>query len=520
MKKIPFISYLLFLACVIILFACEKYELKQDSDFFSPALKPFYHGVASGDPMSDRVIIWTKVTPDYNKDVTVKWAVATDKTFNNVINFGTVKATEDNDFIIHVDVKELQENTKYFYRFEALNKKSIIGKTRTVPKNNVDSLKFAVAVCSNYEFGYFNAYARIADREDLNAVIHLGDYIYEYPSTKYGSTTLDTTYGRFVIPENELLDLDDYRLRYAHYRLDKDLMRVHQNHPFIVIWDDHEIANDAYVDGAENHQPDVDGDWNERKAAARKAYFEWFPIRGKKVYRKFNYGNLADLIMLDERIEGRTKQLEMSDPNLGDSSRTILGKKQYFWLAEQLLNSKARWKLLGNQVIFSRWNVKRNHRGMYKFKDKWSGYPFERNNLLKFLKNNEIDNVVFLSGDFHSTMAFDVTDAVLQKDKNKRAKPKALATEVVTPSLNSANFDFYHPPDSVKVFENMYLNDPKNTHLKYLDLTNHGYLLVTLTEAEFRSDWYFVDRLDTISQTEYLANTLYVKNKENRLITK
>ncbi len=520
MQRIPFIFFLLFISCVKILFASEKYKLKEDSTFFSPALKPFYHGVASGDPLSDRIIIWTKVTPKYNDDVAVKWEIATDEKFNKIINFGTCKAKKENDFTVKVDAHGLKANTKYFYRFEALGKKSIVGKTRTAPKNKVDSLKFAVVVCSNYELGYFNAYARIAERNDLNAIIHLGDYIYEYPSGKYGSTTLDTSYGRFVIPENELLDLDDYRLRYAQYRLDKDLMKAHQHHPFIVIWDDHEIANDCYMDGAQNHQPKLEGDWNVRKAAAKKAFFEWLPIRGEKVYRRFIFGNLADLIMLDERLEGRTRQLEMSDPRLTDGSRTILGKKQFNWFKQQILNSKANWKLIGNQVIFSKWNIQRRHKKMYKFKDKWSGYPVERDKILTFIKDYNVNNIVFLSGDFHSSMAIDITDSPLRLNRNNNENHQALAVEFVTPSINAANYDFFLPLNSVKAIENMYINDPKNAHLKYVDLINHGYLLVTIKKDEVRTDWYFVDRIDTVSNNEYLANSLYVKNKGNRLITK
>ncbi len=500
MQKIPFFSCLLFLVGIIILSACEKYELKEDSTFFSSELKPFYHGVASGDPMSDRVIIWTRVTPVYNKDLLVDWELAADKTFNMVIKSGTVKAKKENDFTVKVDVDGLQANTKYFYRFEALGNKSIIGKTGTAPQNEVDSLKFALVCCANYEAGYFNTYARIAERKDLNAIIHVGDYIYEYAATKYGSTTFDTTYGRNVIPENELVDLADYRLRYAQYHLDKNLRKAHQNFPFIVIWDDHEIANDSYLDGAQNHQPEQEGDWNVRKAAAKKAFFEWLPIRGTKVYRKFNFGNLADLIMLDERLAGRTKQLNMSDPRLTDSSRTILGKKQFDWFTEQLLSSEASWKLIGNQVVFSQWNIQRKHKKMYKFSDKWPGYPVERDKILSFIKDNKLDNIVLLSGDFHSSMAFDVTDAPLLQ--NNSEKPQALAVEVVTPSINAPNYDYFLPDETIKSIKNMYINDPKNRHLKYLDLINHGYVLVTVKKDEVRSDWYFVDRIDIESQNE------------------
>ena len=201
-----------------------------------------------------------------------------------------------------------------------------------------NQLNFAVVSCSNYEWGYFNAYGRIAEEENLSAVIHLGDYIYEYGTTSYG----DTTIGRINIPTHEIISLQDYRDRYSLYRLDPDLIAAHKSHPFIVIWDDHEIANNSYVDGAQNHQDD-EGSYEARKASARKAYYEWLPIRDTpNHYRDFKFGELADLFMLDERLAGRTKPADsLGDPSLLDENRTLLGQEQFGWLENNLKTSGA-----------------------------------------------------------------------------------------------------------------------------------------------------------------------------------
>ncbi|MBX2961178.1 MAG: alkaline phosphatase D family protein [Cyclobacteriaceae bacterium] len=271
-----------------------------------PTLKPFYHGVASGDPLHDRVIIWTRVTPeDSLPTIDVDWEVSTDQNFTSIKTKGKVTTSPARDYTVKVDVTGLSSDQTYYYRFKALGTTSMAGRTKTSPIDMKDSLKFAVVSCSNWEFGYFNAYARIAEKE-LDAVLHLGDYIYEYGTGKYG----DTTIGRINMPLHEIISLQDYRTRHSQYRLDEGLRQVSLMHPFIAIWDDHEVANDTYAEGAQNHQPE-EGDFNERKQAAKQAYYEWIPIReGEKHYRTFSYGKLADIIMLDERLAGRTKQAE------------------------------------------------------------------------------------------------------------------------------------------------------------------------------------------------------------------
>ena len=518
MKRIERSITFLFISYSLFLFSCNSYKYSEDSVFFDPALKPFYHGVASGDPLTDRVIIWTRVTPNRNHDIDVNWMISNDVLFKNIIKSGKVIASNRHDYTVKIDVVGLLTDTRYYYRFNALGASSITGITKTMPSENVDSLKFVILTGSNYEHGYFNAYSRIADRADLDAVIHTGDYIYEYPSGKYGSSSFDPDPDRSVIPAHELIEVDDYRLRYSQYRLDENLRRAHQNHPFVVVWDDHEIANDSYVEGAQNHQPEIEGDWENRKNAAKTAYFEWMPIRNERVYRTISGGSLAKLILFDERLAGRTKQLEMDDPDLYDCNRTILGTEQYDWFIDNLLQSDERWKLVVSQVNFSHWNVQRTHIKMPKQKDKWTGYPCERDKILHSIIDNQLDNIVILSGDNHSSMAFEITDGILEGYESKDYYDYVpLAVEFVTPSMTSANYDFFTTVDSAKAIERMYMNDPKNKYFKYVDLTNHGYLLITVTEAQVKADWYYIDPNDQLSDEEYLAKTLYVKDKSNRL---
>lgn len=282
------------------------------SDYFNPSLFPFYHGVASGDPLQNRVIIWTRVTPNADHDILVKWKMATDVTMQRVVKSGTFFTNAERDYTVKLDVTGLAANQTYYYQFEALERLSPIGRTRTAPAVDVSQLRFAVVSCANYQEGYFNVYRKIAQRNDIDAVIHLGDYIYEYEEGGYGYSD---DVGRGHEPEAELVSLDDYRVRHSYYKLDADLMGVHQQHPFICIWDDHEFANNAYKDGAENHQATTEGEWAVRKGNAWKAYFEWMPIRENpvspnRIYRKINYGNLLDLFMIDTRIEGREEQEE------------------------------------------------------------------------------------------------------------------------------------------------------------------------------------------------------------------
>lgn len=441
---------------------------------------PFYHGVASGDPLSDRIVIWTRITPKDSLDaIQVEWEIATDKEFSDIVNQGTLATSPARDYTVKVDVTQLHPNTQYYYRFTALEATSPLGKTRTAPDTNTELVNFAMASCSNYEFGSFNAYRAIANEQDLHAVLHLGDYIYEYGPGVYG----DSASQRIHYPAKELITLEDYRLRYSQYRLDSNLSAAHQNHPFITIWDDHEIANNSYKDGAQNHQDD-EGDYLKRKAAARQAYYEWLPVReSKELYRSFSYGDLVDLIMLDERLAGRSAPPDsLSDPKINQSK--MLGDEQLGWFLDKLSSSEAQWKVIGNQVIFSYLNW--GHKTFNINLDSWDGYPVERDSIKSLIINNNIDNVVFVTGDTHSSWAFEVTDSL-----NENYIP--FAVEFGTTSINSGNSNESYPTDSVILHEQKITNSQLNPHLKFANLRDHGYLLLKLTPEAATAVWKYVD---------------------------
>ncbi len=508
--------------CLFLLFAavsitaCNTYQEPQEiSTLFNQELAPFYHGVASGDPQTDRVIIWTRVTPESNEPVNVGWRVSESENFDSIVREGEYSASYEKDFTVKIDVDGLEPGRQYFYQFTLGEKKSIIGKTKTIATTDIDSLKFAVVSCANYEFGYFNTYEMIANRQDLDAVLHLGDYIYEYASGRYGDTT---QFKRRNYPNKELIELDDYRKRYSQYRLDEDLRKVHQNHPFITIWDDHEIANNSYTTGAENHQDSLEGSYAIRSNAAKQAYYEWLPVREGKMYRSFEYGDLAKVIMLEERLEGRTTIPDsLNDPQRTAENHSMLGEMQMAWLQKELADSTTSWKLIGNQVIFSYLNW-----GWPNFKinlDAWDGYPAERAALSSFITDNEVSNVVFVTGDTHSSWAFEVTDDPFNNYDSITGKG-AIAVEFGTTSINSSNSDEGNPLDTVLAHEKKIMSNDMNPHMKFTNLHDHGYLLITLFEDQARAQWYYMQDLSVPSTIEKLGNEMYVDLGTTRLYSK
>ncbi len=542
----------LVLACLALLLLSGS--LSSQSLNLDPDLKPFYHGVASGDPLPDRVIIWSRVTAEEGDpaDIDVAWQVATDSGMTNVVQSGLFTTNAARDYTVKVDVTGLQPYTTYFYRFSVGEASSIIGRTRTAPTaDEADRLRFAVVSCSNYQAGYFSAYKKVAERADLNAVVHLGDYIYEYSASGsdfYGNEDLRA--NRSHLPDKEIVDLDDYRTRYAQYRLDPDLRAAHQQHPFITIWDDHESTNDSYKDGAQNHQPETEGPWSVRKSVSKQAYQEWLPIRvdleKNPLYRTIHYGNLVNLIMLDTRLEEREMQkMSVTDPDLYAADRTILGEVQKQWLYDQLTTSEAKWKVIGNQVIFSPFNVwfaGLNPNGNFTtdgiesvFLDIWDGYPAERDEIINFLGDNQIGNTVILTGDFHSSFAYDVTAqpsplsggdpsiAVAQRvpvpvtpTYDPATRAGSVAVEFATPSVNSANFDENIGREATLGFDAQ-INNPlpaaipqvggvnPNPHMRYNDLDEHGYYVLDVTEGRAQANWYYVNTILEPNSDEYFA---------------
>lgn len=491
-----------------LLFSCKEKEKQYPSlqeptsVLYDSSLKPFYHGVASGDPLSDRVIIWTRVTPEDSLPlIAVLWQVSSDEGFENIVASDSVTTGPERDYTVKVDVTGLEPDRTYYYRFSALDNLSATGRTKTLPVAERDSVKFAVVSCSNWEFGYFNAYSRIAEKE-VDAVLHLGDYIYEYASGKYG----DTTIGRFNLPTHEIVSLADYRTRHAQYRLDLGLRAVSQRHPMISIWDDHEFANNVYKEGAQNHQPETEGDFAARKAAAKQAYYEWLPIReSEKLYRSFSYANLAQLIMLDERIEGR--EAPPDTVAIAANTRSMLGSEQLAWFENQLLDS-AVWKVVGNQVIFSDVLLSAVYPKMPRNLDSWDGYQAEKKKIKEQILQNKINNVVFLTGDTHASWAIEVAT-----DIGKKYNP--FAVEFGTTSVSSANDNEYHPSDTVKKMEKTMLN--QNPHIKYLNDRDHGYLLLTLYKQKAKAEWYYVETLREINSKEQLGKRIEVQRDSHQL---
>ncbi len=470
---------------------------RSDRSILDPTYAPFYHGVASGDPLIDRVIIWTRVTPPNFAPVNVSWELATDKNFTSIFKSGSLSTDSSKDYTVKVDVTGLQAGAWYYYRFNALGKNSLIGRTRTADAGNNDSLRFAVVSCSNYQAGYFNAYKDISVRNDIAAVLHLGDYIYEYQSGGYGYTG-DTM--RRHEPANEILSLADYRMRHSQYKLDPDLRSCHQQYPFITVWDDHETANDAYKDGAENHTAGTEGLWTDRRFAGEKAYFEWMPIRennpGDVIHREITFGNLADLIMVDTRLEGREQQVTATSPLLNDTNRTLMGPVQFAWFKSTLAGATSTWKIIGNQVMVSPLKVGANALNL----DQWDGYPEERKKMYNHITGNNIKNVVFLTGDIHTSWGNDLPADLTAYNKNTGAG--SIAVEYVCTSVTSPGLPGIGN-STIPIVKNT------NPYMKYVDLEKKGYLLLDINKQKVQGDWVYVSTVTSRSFSTTIGGSWY-----------
>jgi alkaline phosphatase D len=486
----------------------------------------FAHGVASGDPLHDRVILWTRVSlPRGSGAVEVDWQVSERRDFSRVVASGKAEASPERDFCVKVDAAGLAPGQTYFYRFEALGGQSGIGRTRTLPEGEVSKLAFAVASCSNYPAGYFTAYRDIAEQDDLDAVIHLGDYIYEYAADGYASQRA-AELGRVSVPGHELLTLDDYRLRHAQYKADPDSQAMHAAHPMIAVWDDHEVANDAWLFGAENHQPGAEGDWHARRRRAWQAYEEWMPTRTPnladhgRLFRSFDFGDLASLIMLDTRYFGRDRQIDAmalaDDPEAlaavrENERRQLLGAEQAGWFAETLKRSAdhQRWQVIGQQVLVSELllpdlapvlDIEETRRrlgdervdavlelggsGMPMLWDTWDGYAPARRRFLQQLDTDATSPVV-LTGDIHTSIAGDL--ALADRSNNT-------AVELVTTSISSPGFDTYLPTREGEQLSQAFRE--ANPALRWFETSKRGWVRVDLTPARMVATWRHVQRVD------------------------
>ncbi len=441
------------------------------------ALAPFFHGVASGDPLADRVILWTRLTlQDTLQDALVHWRIATDTGFANILNSGFVVTGPERDYTVKVDADGLEPGTWYYYQFEHAGSRSLTGRTRTLPVGPVSRLRLGVVSCADYQNGYYHAYKDLALRNTVDVVLHLGDYIYEYAAN---SGMMDRRHE----PAFETITVQDYRLRHSLYKLDADLRLLHQQLPMIAVWDDHETANNAWTDGADNHQPTTEGPWSDRKQSGKQAYFEWMPIRDNSVapgeiYRSFPFGSLLSLHMLDTRLEGRSVQLSADDPNLANPDRTLLSAVQFDWLTTQLEADTALWIALGQQVMMAPLLAF----GQVMNTDQWDGYPAQRDRLYNHLRDNNLNNVVVLTGDIHSAWANDLP----LSGYSPITGANSAGVEFISNSVTSRKPDA--PGGSLTI-------QALNPHVKYVNVTQHGYLILDVDTVRAQSDFVFVSNI-------------------------
>jgi alkaline phosphatase D len=545
----------------------------------------FNFGVASGDPLADRVILWThaKVLGS-NEPVALIWEIASDADFKTVVNSGTVQAIETSGFTAKVDATKLMAGASYFYRFrDAVGTTSAVGITRTLPASNAASVKLAVFSCSLYSNGFFNVYDAAA-KSDAQYAVHLGDYIYEYGAepTKFGNTdsvngTTAVSLNRVVSPAGEIVSLSDYRTRYALYKSDKNLQALHARMPWITVWDDHEFANDAWVGGAENHDPATQGDWTVRKNTAAQAYHEWMPIRAPdsanllKIYRRFDFGSLFTLHMLDTRIEGRDRQYDRFGdvdggiaryvagltPNAAgvrsDASRRMISAEQQNWLTTGTAASTATWQILGNQDIMARmWlpesvrsvqgaagqaaisaylsakatraaagaaaltpaqtallNPATNPRLPYNL-DAWDGYPANREAIFQAIKA-QAKKLVVLSGDSHNGWCTNLTTLAGEK----------VGVEFATASVTAPGFESAGLGELASSLDGSALVPQLGASavgaglgliddLNYADTIRRGYVMVTVTSSAVKGEFMYINTVKTTTYTAAVGKTVTV----------
>lgn len=512
------------------------------------AVPQFLYGVASGDPLADRVILWTHARyPDSEAAVELSWEVASDKGFADIVKSGSVTATAATGFTAKVDATGLVANTEYFYRFRQGRHVSAVGRARTLPTGSVSEVRLAVLSCANYPAGFFNVYAEVA-KSDAQFALHLGDYIYEYAAGGYASANADKL-GRVVQPANELLTLADYRQRHAQYRSDPDAKDLHARLPMIAVWDDHEIANDAYKDGAENHDPAKEGSFAARRAAALQAWHEWMPVRSGADQAGVEHVQRQQVAEVEAAVDlalvGRDQQVtteQLFNPatqasalaTLASPTRQLLGAEQLQWLQGQMSASKASWQVLGQQVLMARMTVPvsilnalnpantsptavadgakavtdyliakatpvalrtqaqqdlldpaKNPELGYNL-DAWDGYPVAREILLGTVAQLG-KKLVVLAGDTHNAWHSSLT--LMNGSK--------VGEEFATSSVSSPGLESYLaalPPEQVKsIFENV-IDD-----LDWMDPKRRGFLKMSFTASAAKGEWVFVDRIDSRS---------------------
>ena len=494
----------------------------------------FDHGVASGDPLPDGILLWTRVTPmteaapgsGLGPDVSVTWEVAEDSGFLRVAARGTTITGAARDHTVKATPTGLRPSTSYWFRFSSGGVVSPVGRTKTAPAAGVaiDRLRLGVVSCANLQAGFFTAYRHLADRGDLDVVLHLGDYLYEYGVGEYQARDVVV---RPHDPTTEMITLEHYRRRHAQYKSDLDLQALHAAVPFIVTWDDHESANDAWSEGAENHTEGAEGTWKARREASQQAYAEWMPVRydvGGQLYRRFGFGDLASVSMLDLRSYRSEQAANMVSADISSPDRTITGTAQMDWLLDGFTQTDTQWKLVGNPVMIAPVRFPSTLStaeiggvqallgtttidGVPYNVDQWDGYAADRSRVISHLRDHGVTDTVFLTGDIHSGWACDIPADPLTYPTTGTS----VATELVCTSVTSDNLDdiLGVPPRTASLAVETAFRTA-NPHVKYLDFDSHGFSVLEVTPAAVRMDWYVLSERTSPASTSSLSTSFRV----------
>jgi alkaline phosphatase D len=502
----------------------------------------FIHGVASGDPTHDSVVLWTRIEAD--QPVDVAWELAQDVGFRKVVRQGVFSTNVHRDYTVKVVADQLKQGAAYFYRFTHNGVTSVTGRTRTMPTGSLNRLCIALVSCSNYPFGYFNGYDAIARDEAVEYVLHTGDYIYEYAADGWGGTT-GRQIGREHKPANEIVSLSDYRQRHAQYKRDAGSLAMHAAKPLLALWDDHESANNPWSSGAQNHQAN-EGTWAHRRSASLRAYYEWMPIRDPapgqdpaSLWRNYVFGDLASLITMETRHTARAKQINYSDHMASIKTqedarrfeREVLGAPDRPMISAQMaefvtgalqssLQSQQPWRLIGNAIPMAKIRVPDVSaqgismplsesvvpgaqadlvwKGKYNlpfYLDTWDGYPWAREAFFDLCRNAGAADLFVLTGDSHSFWANE-----LQDDNNRK-----MGIEIGTAGISSPG-DFLESgfdKDTALQLDQLFAQQIKE--VRWTDNFHQGYVRIEFNRESAQATYLAVS---TVLKPEYTVSTV------------
>lgn len=531
--------------------ACKNESLTENLSF----IPRFEHGVASGDPTPTSIILWTRISgaPDGESPVlNVQWEISKTEDFKTIIKTGIQSTGAKSDYTLKIDATGLKSGQTYFYRFKAGKTYSPTGRTKTLPKGSLSKARFAVVSCSNYPFGFFNIYDAISKQDHFDAVIHLGDYFYEYGADGYGGTT-GAKIGRPHEPAHEVVSLSDYRTRHAQYKGDPATKAMHAAHPLIAIWDDHETANDSWSTGAENHNVE-DGNWDDRRAAAMQAYYEWMPVRNpapgmarEALFRNYEYGDLLSLTSIETRLTARTRPIDYVNhiedlktregiayfykDILGDTGREMMGETQKTYVGTALKRSKEKkhkWRLIANQVIMARVNspdltdykdedfiseiakifpqiydyVAISPIGLPLNPDAWDGYPAARERFYKMVADQGVNDILVLTGDTHDNWA----------NKLETTSGTSMGVELGVSGVTSPGTGTYFHPVGEDFSARL---NARNPDIVFHDNQNHSYIDLTLTHTGGHADYISVSTVYSPEYETSITKTVKLVKQDN-----